>query len=522
MSRHWRAWILLLLLVGPILVYVVFGAVWLAQWRGPIGFRGEWLTYAGAAWVASGVAFSVLASRWTKARRPLLPPLNWNAPGTFAAADREAWEIVQEAAARGDDLDHAALARFDTYIDTGRGLAQRLAAHYHPDAADPIETVPVVELLTAFQLAAEDLGGLCRQVPGGDLVTPGHWKKAVAAADYVSRANELYTLLLPVFQPVAGLARLGAQKLVSQPAWKDARQNLMRWFFRAYVNRLGAHLVELYSGRLALGAEQYRRLVRAGQRPVLNGELVGPMTIAVAGASRSGKSAVLAALEKARTADLEIVRSRLTQMGLDESLADRLRQAKLIEVPSYPNVAPLSNSRERKALMGAVARAAEADLLVLAVDADRDDPRPDAAFVEAWLASWARDDGREPPPALAVLTNVDSPRLADDAWRPPYQWLDGQRPREIAVRARANRLRDALPAGVVDVVPLGLIESAPFGVNERLLPEIATLLARVERSAILREMRRFADRSKVGRLVRQIGRQGRKLWSGGRSSGPQG
>ena len=40
------------------------------------------------------------------------------------------------------------------------------------------------------------------------------------------------------------------------------QQNVLRWFYQAYVNRLGVHLIELMSGRLAIGAEHYRRLTR--------------------------------------------------------------------------------------------------------------------------------------------------------------------------------------------------------------------------------------------------------------------
>ena len=40
------------------------------------------------------------------------------------------------------------------------------------------------------------------------------------------------------------------------------QQNMLRWFYQAYVNRLGTHLIELLSGRLAIGADHYRRLTR--------------------------------------------------------------------------------------------------------------------------------------------------------------------------------------------------------------------------------------------------------------------
>src|SRR4029077_15956029 len=159
-----------------------------------------------------------------------------------------------------------ALSGFDIYVETGRRLARRLSEHYHPLTNDPIEHVPVIEFLTALELAAEDLNSLCRQVPGGDLITPAHWKQAVQVAGYLQRANDIYSYLLPIFSPMTGLVRLGTQQWMVKPAWRNMQQNLLRWFYRAYVNRLGMHLIELYSGRLVIGADQYRRLTRRSAR----------------------------------------------------------------------------------------------------------------------------------------------------------------------------------------------------------------------------------------------------------------
>ncbi len=75
--RNWRAWVLVVLLVGPVLAYLGFGALWLME--------HGWLLIAGSIWIASGLVFAVLAARWTKASRPLLPPLDWDAPSNLLA-----------------------------------------------------------------------------------------------------------------------------------------------------------------------------------------------------------------------------------------------------------------------------------------------------------------------------------------------------------------------------------------------------------------------------------------------------
>ena len=146
-------------------------------------------------------------------------------------------------------------------------LLRRLAEFYHPNTNNPLDDVPLIELLTALELASEDLAGLSRQIPGGDMITLSHWRRAVQISGYISRANDFYSMISPILNPLSGLARLGTRELVVKPAWKNMQQNVLRWFYQAYVNRLGVHLIELMSGRLAIGAEHYRRLTRRAALP---------------------------------------------------------------------------------------------------------------------------------------------------------------------------------------------------------------------------------------------------------------
>jgi hypothetical protein len=500
MVTNWRAWVLLILVVGPILAYMGFGALWLAA-------QG-WLLIATAVWVVAGILFAVLAERWTKARRPLLPPLDWEAPQTFSPFDREAWKLVVAEAERAETVALEALSGADIYIETGRELARRLAAHYHPLSHDPIEHVPIIELLTALELAAEDLAGLCRGVPGGDLITPAHWKRAVVAAGYIQKANDIYTYLLPIFQPMTGLVRLGTQKLMVQPAWKNMQQNLMRWFFRAYVNRLGAHLIELYSGRLAIGADQYRRLTRRGRRQVE--ESAHAPVVVVAGARKAGKTLLIDALARARSGDLASVRARLAAAGLDEDLADRLGDLQWLEVPGYKVQPGPETARERATRREAVEEAVEADLLVLVLDAGRDELAEDIRFAQDWEAWFRGHPGLEVPPALAVL--VGGPRAGRDGASDSGAATGlGKAAHEAALGARLEAVKAQLPPTFAEVLAVGDASDPAAGVAERILPALAALLHRAERVALIRHLHDLSTRSKARRLFSQVGRQGRRL-----------
>lgn len=500
MITNWRSWVLMVLFVGPILAYMGCGALWLGE--------HDWLLAATTLSIAAGIVFAILAERWTKAQRPLLPPLDWEAPHTFAPFDREAWKLVEAEAGRAETIPMEALSGADPYIDTGRELARRLAAHYHPLSHDPIEHVPIIDLLTALELAAEDLGGLCREVPGGDLITPAHWKRAVKAAGYLQKASDIYTYLLPIFQPMTGLVRLGTQKLMVGPAWKNMQQNLMRWFFRAYVNRLGIHLIELYSGRLAIGADQYRKLTRKARRQVE--EMTHVPVVAVAGARKAGQSRLIAALDRARAGDLAPVRARLTAAGLDESLADRLRELQFLEVPGYKVKAGLDTARERATRRDAVEAAVEGDLLVLVLDATRDDLSEDIQFAQEWEAWFRSNLGREIPPALAVISGGDL--LGQDGDSPSSAPGLSRGAREAALRARVEVLRAQLPPTMTELLVIGEPSDPTAGVAERVLPALASLLHRAERVALIRHLHNISARSKARRIISQVGRQGRRLW----------
>ncbi|MBX6311439.1 MAG: GTPase, partial [Isosphaeraceae bacterium] len=484
-----------------LLAYIAAGGYWL--------WITGWGGYAFLASIAVYTLFAILAERWTRSQRKLLPPIDWGVPSTFTPFDRQAWALVEEEAEKGDTIPADQLLEVDLYIETGRRLAQRLAAHYHPLSTNPIEHVPVVEILTSLELAAEDLVELCREIPGGDLVTYAHWKRAVQASTYLSRANEIYTYLLPLFQPMTGIVRLGTQKLMVQPAWRSMQQNLLRWFYRAFVNRLGFHLVELYSGRLAIGAEQYRRLTRrAARKQEAAEEGLRALVIAVVGARDAGKSLLIKALERQSETSLAAIRARLEAGGFEPDLADRLKEAVWVEVDGYTIHPGGESARDRQTRRAAVEVAVESDLLLLVLDGRREDFAPDTKFLAAWEQWFASHPGLEIPPALAVVTGAD--RLGPSG--------DGAPTRAATVQARVEAVRRALPKVVADVVAVGLGTDPPTGVTDRLLPALASLLHRADRVNLIRHLYHMSTRSKARRLLTQVGRQGRRLWEGLKSA----
>ena len=217
--------------------------------------------------------------------------------------------------------------------------------------------------------------------------------------------------MLPFLNPVTGLTRLGTREWIVKPAWKSMQQNVLRWFYQAYVNRLGMHLIELLSGRLAIGAHHYRRLTkrpRMGSSGVL-GEELKPLSIVVAGANGAGKSRLIAMIQQACSGQMTLIKAKVAPFGIEPSLIDRLKDARFVEAPGYPAASAAESRRTRAQRAAGLAAAAECDLFILVINGCNPDHANDVAFAQAWDRWFQEHPQHEVPPALVVVTGIDRP-----------------------------------------------------------------------------------------------------------------
>ena len=231
--KQWRLWILVLLLVGPVLAYV--------------GFRHDLA-------LAAGLALDRhrdLDRRrrplldpgrpiWTKDVEPIMPPLDWDSPVTFSPRDREAWKIVEDESDSGESLpmEDADLGP-DLYIETGRQAAQAAGRVLPPHTTTRSTRSRSSSCSRPWSWPPRTSPSSRGRCPGGDLITLSHWRRAIQVAGYISKANDIYAMFSPILNPLSGLARLGTRELIVKPAWKNMQQNVLRWFYQAYVNRRG-------------------------------------------------------------------------------------------------------------------------------------------------------------------------------------------------------------------------------------------------------------------------------------------
>jgi predicted GTPase len=510
---------LVALVILPVLFLVGAGAyhLWATGWA-------FW------AWWPMGLSLAlayILAWRWQKQIRARQssepPPLHWT------DRDRLAWRSVEERVASSDKIESEKFGEPRFYFDTAQEMAEGMARVYRPDARDPVGIVTVPEILTVIELASHDLNELARTyVPGSHLMTVDHWRTARKAVDWYRQASNVYWVASAVLDPIKTAARYAAATYGMGKPLELFQQNVILWFYAAYVRRVGFYLIELYSGRLKVGAARYRELMAAhgtqpGGPPVVvpapegtvdhrRAETTAPppapakpvvVSIALIGQVKAGKSSLINALlgeRKAATDVLpltsEVTRYELAAPGVPTHLV-------LLDTAGYGRAGAAADKLDDTA-----EAVQSSDLLLLVTHARNPARKADVDFY-ARLRQWFVERPHlRFPPVLVVLTHVDLLTPAME-WSPPYDWLRGQRPKERSMAESVLAARESFPdAG--GLVPVCTSEGKVWGVADGLVPEVVALLGEAKAVALLRALHAEADEGKVKRVFGQLWAAGRK------------
>ncbi len=326
-------------------------------------------------------------------------------------------------------------------------------------------------------------------------------------------------LVSALFSPVNTAIRYAtSQAGISRPL-ELLQQNLLLWFYTAFVHRTGTYLIDLNSGRLRVGAHRYRQLQEAW-RPVrfFGGrrsasatrgtgspqvpDQVARIVLTIVGQVKAGKSSFVNAVlgEQRAVTDVlpatgEITRYELQPKGVSTRLV-------LLDTVGYGHTGPREDQ-----LSATTEAARQSDLVILVVHARNPARQADLELLRG-LKKWfdSRPDLKMPP-ILGVMTHIDllSPALE---WSPPYNWIHPERMKEQQIRQAWESLKEQLGKYLVGIVPLCTQPGKVYGIDEWFMPTLAELLDEAHAVALLRCVRAEADEGKVRRVFEQLLRAG--------------
>ncbi len=498
--RRWRIVVLAFLVAAPLLFLAACGIYFL--WSEGHWHWAWWLLTACLA-----LAY-ILAWRWQKQQQLLR--VDFTAPMTWTERDKEAWKLVQTRAKSAEKLDSQRLSDVPFYLETAQEMAHEMAAFYHPGAKDPVGSLTIPEILAVVELAAHDLAEMVdKYLPGGHLLTINAWRRARQATELYQDASHLGWLISSMFTPISTSIRFMATQVGVSTPWQMLQQNILLWFYTAFIHRLGTYLIDLNSGRLRVGAKRFRELMdQARKEPGAESRDGAPsvkaLTLVFVGQVKAGKSSLINAIlgeQKARTAVLP-TRYQVKPEGIDTQLF-------LLDTPGYGHTGPKEDQ-----LRATEEAAHQADVILLVLQARNPARQADVELMQAWRKYFAANPDLKMPPVLGVMTHIDllSPALE---WDPPYNWQQPERLKEKQIDQAMESLKEQLGDQLAGVVPACTQPEKIYGIEEWLLPVLSDLLDEAHAVALLRCLRREMDTGQVKKVFQQFlaaGKEAVKIW----------
>jgi len=499
--RRWRLWVLVACIGVPLLAFGVAGSLWLHE-------RG-WLGWAGLAFLCGEALALLLFRRWTRQDGIVLPQPSSSPPPEFSPREEAAWRLIQEYQERIDRKE-IVLTSLDQFLSLGREILGRVAAFYRPEDKEPLLAVQVPLLFRAIEETARDLVAVTATLPLAHRVTISEMVRGYQVGQKLKPAYDLYQLyrvLSPLVNWQSGLFRL----LITDRLFDLAQETLSQWLLKWYVDRVGYHAIELYSGKLLLTRrvetdslltllpETAETLAQAREA------IVEPLRILILGQVKAGKSSLVNALfgEARAAVDVLPTTAQTTPYILDRPELGGL--VILNDMGGYEDPA-VSREHVEEALM----QAQRSDLLLLVVSAVNAAREPDRQLLAQLRAHFAAQPELRPPIVVAVLTHIDLLRPSRE-WSPPYNVLVPDSPKARSIRGGIDAVAADLGLSPQFAVPVCLLPERLYNVEEALAPLLLQIVPEAKCVLLLRSLKTLREQEQWELLWRQAKATGRFL-----------
>jgi predicted GTPase len=483
----------------PLTVLGVTGALWL--------YERHWLRWFGLAFLCGEALLLWLVRRWNRKDLSLLPQPSADVPAAFAPRDEGAWALVQaylDRVERGEIV----LEAPEQVLSLGRDILERIAAYYHPTVREPLLAIQMPLLFRAIEETARDLAQVTGSLPLSHRITIGNAIRGYRLHQKVQPAYHVYRMLYPLFNWQNALFQL----LVTDRLFDLTKQTLSQWLLKWYVDRVGYHAIELYSGKLLLtryvdlSALHPQGLDTRQPLDVMQTAATLPLLrILIMGQVKAGKSSLVNALFAMPHAATDVVptTTQLTSYVLDRpDLGGTIVISDMggYEDPQVPTVR-LDEAR---------AEAQRADVLLLVISAIDAAREPDRRLLIQLREHFARQPDVRPPPVAVVLTHIDQLRPRRE-WAPPYNMVSPDTAKARAIRGALQAVATELQLPPELIVPVCLLPERLYNVEEALVPLLIQVLPDAKRVLLLRSLKMLRQQEEWELLGRQARTTGRLL-----------
>ncbi len=457
----------LLLIIGPVLALLILGLVGLLQ-------RQDALFWGMAMITSSGLGYGLQQLLIRRDRRLLAEAVTNPNPEWPLGADA-AWQQIQVLAETCKPEDWP-LETGDWILTLGQRATETVARCFHPKVEKPLLELTVPHTLLVIERASRDLRfDIMENIPFSNRLTIGDLFRMQRWKDKAERFFDIYRAGRMIINPVDGL--LGeAWRHLRERSFIQARDELHRWFLRAYVRKVGYYAIDLYSGRLMLTDEKQPTQVAQTHTDAAVAD-ENPLHILVLGRSNAGKSSLINALFNQLTTAVDVLPDNTRMLKPFVLSRDGIEHALIFDTPGCD-----STYFDANQLLSA---AQTADLVMWVSPSNRPDRQIERECLDLLRVEFSKQTCRRLPPLLVVASYIDLLRPANE-WQPPYDLTRSENSKAANISAALQVIANDLAVPVERVIPVCLQENRVYNVDDTLWAAMLSVQSEAQRTRLLR------------------------------------